>query len=86
MRANPAAPSADLVADWDSLREAHPREDRVYRRDPPVRWACTFGTSMPRAIYADVPADDVVMANQLDPRRVSFLDGVQRGLRNRAAR
>jgi len=53
---------------------------------PPVRWACAFGTSMPRAIYADVPADDVVMAHQLDPRRVSFLDGVQRGLRNRAAR
>jgi len=58
------------------LREAHPREDRVHRRDSlsvglPVR-----DVDAARDV-ADVFADDVVMAHQLDPRRVSFLDGMQ---------
>jgi hypothetical protein len=53
-----------MVDHRDPLREAHPGEDRIQPTRLPVREVDAARDP------ADVAADDVVMAYQLDPRRV----------------
>src|SRR5215471_14155379 len=63
----------------DALRQTHPGEDRVDRREA-SRAGFRIGNVDAARDAVDVAADDVAVAHQLELRRIALADGAQRGL------
>jgi len=65
-------------AHWDPLREAHPGENRVYVGKPLPIGLCVRDIDAARDA-ADMTADDLAVAHQLDAGRVAHLDRLEVG-------
>src|SRR6516162_3169632 len=69
----------DMDPHWNALSQAHPSEDRIYRRQPlPVGLCVRDVDAAGDAPY--MAANNLGIAHQLDTRRVAYLDPVEIGL------
>src|SRR5215472_17276280 len=69
----------DMDTHRDALRQTHPGEDRIDRREA-LRAGLHIGNVDAARDAVDVAADDVAVAHQLELCWISLADGAQRGL------
>src|SRR5215471_6797837 len=69
----------DMDTHRDALRQTHPGEDRVDRREA-LRAGLRIGNVDAARDAVDVAADDIAVPHQLELRRIALANGGQRGL------
>src|SRR5215469_6459829 len=69
----------DMDTHRDALRQTHPGEDRIDRREA-LRAGLRIGNVDAARDAVDVAADDVAVAHQLELCWIALADGAQRGL------